>query len=125
MIRPLYLIVSIRLLREYVKRYLYVIQDSLPMVLFTVVYILYFSGMGQRLFSGTLEGVQFFDSFGNSFFNMLVLMTTSNFPDIMLPAYQRNRLACLYFIIYLILGLFLMMNLLLAIFYSNFKFRFE
>jgi two pore calcium channel protein 1 len=125
MIRPLYLIVSIRLLREYVKRYLQVIQDSLPMVIFTVVYILYFAWMGQRLFSGTLEGVQFFDSFGNSFFNMLVLMTTSNFPDIMLPAYQRNRIACLYFIIYLILGLYLMMNLLLAIFYSNFKFRFE
>lgn len=87
MIRPLYLIVSIRLLREYVKRYLQVIQDSLPMVLFTVVYILYFAWMGQRLFSGTLEGVQYFDNFGNSFFNMLVLMTTSNFPDIMLPAY--------------------------------------
>ena len=46
MIRPLYLIVSIRLLREYVKRYLHVIQDSLPMVLFTVVYILYFAWMG-------------------------------------------------------------------------------
>ena len=56
---------------------------------------------------------------------MLVLMTTSNFPDIMLPAYERNRFTCLYFIIYLILGLFLMMNLLLAIFYSNIKFRFE
>ena len=32
---------------------------------------------------------------------------------------------CLYFIIYLVVGLFLLMNLLLAIFYSNFKNRFE
>ena len=31
----------------------------------------------------------------------------------------------IYFIVYLVLGLFLMMNLLLAIFYSNFKTRFE
>ena len=52
---------------------------------------------------------------------MLVLMTTSNYPDIMLPAYQIYRGNCLYFIIYLVLGLMLLMNLLLAIFYSNFK----
>lgn len=100
-------------------------NDSMPMVLFIIVYMLYFSWMGQRLFSGTLEGVQYFDTFGDSFFNMLVLMTTSNFPDVMLPAYQISRLNALFFIIYLLLGLFLMMNLLLAIFYSNFKLRFE
>ena len=55
---------------------------------------------------------------------MLVLLTTSNYPDVMLPAYQRDRSSCLFFIIYLIVGLFLIMNLLLAIFYSNFKVRF-
>lgn len=56
---------------------------------------------------------------------MMVCLTTSNFPDVMLPAYQINRWNALFFIIYLTLGLFLMMNLLLAIFYSNFKLRFE
>jgi len=95
------------------------------MVLFIVIFMLYYSWMGQRLFSGTLEGVQYFDTFGDSFFNMLVLMTTSNYPDIMLPAYQRSRLYGIYFISYLVIGLFLLMNLLLAIFYSNFKSRFE
>ena len=96
----------------------------IKMVIFIMIYILYFAWMGQRLFSGTLEGVQYFGQIGDSFFNMLVLMTTSNFPDIMLPAYQRSRLNAIYFLVYLILGLFLMMNLLLAIFYSNFKTRF-
>jgi len=56
---------------------------------------------------------------------MLVLMTTSNYPDVMLPAYMKTRVACIFFISYLVVGLFLMMNLLLAIFYSNFKMRFE
>ena len=119
------MVVTIRLLREYWNRYLLVMLDSMPMVLFILVYILYFSWMLQRWFSGTLEGVQYFSTFGDSFFNMLVLMTTSNFPDVMLPAYQISRWNCLFFIIYLVLGLFLMMNLLLAIFYSNFKSRFE
>ena len=124
-IRPFYIIVTIRLIREYWNRYLLVMMDSMPMVAFIIVYILYFSWMGQRLFSGTLEGVQYFASFGDSCFNMLVLMTTSNYPDVMLPSYQIFRLNCLYFIIYLVVGLFLLMNLLLAIFYSNFKHRFE
>ena len=56
-IRPTYLIVTIRLLRDYWERYLLVIKDSMPMVLFIVVYIMYFAWMGDRLFSGTVEGV--------------------------------------------------------------------
>jgi len=56
---------------------------------------------------------------------MVVLLTTSNFPDIMLPAYQIHRANCIPFIVYLFIGLIFLMNLLLAIFYNNFKFRFE
>jgi hypothetical protein len=56
-IRPFYIITTIRLIREYWNRYLLVMMDSMAMVLFIIVYILYFSWMGQRLFSGTLEGV--------------------------------------------------------------------
>ena len=48
-------------------------------------------------------------------------MTTANYPDIMLPSYQINHLNVLFFIIYLVIGVFLIMNLVLAIFYSNFK----
>ena len=124
-VRPFYLIVQTRLLREYWNRYILVIKDSMPMVLFILAYMLYFSWMGQRLFSGSIEGTENFGSFGKSFFSMLVCMTTSNFPDVMLPAYNMSRLYAIYFILYLIFGLFLMMNLLLAIFYSNFKMRFE
>ena len=52
---------------------------------------------------------------------MLVLLTTANFPDVMLPAYQSNRLYAFYFMIFLLLGLFLFLNLLLAIIYSRFR----
>lgn len=124
-VRPFYFILQIRVLREYWNRYLLVMKDSSPMVLFIIAYMLYFSWIGQRLFSGSIEGTEHFGSFGNSFFSMLVCMTTSNFPDVMLPAYNMSRVYGLFFIIYLIFGLFLMMNLLLAIFYSNFKQRFE
>lgn len=96
------------------------IYDSSQMVLLIIVYILFFAWVGQRLFKGTPEGIENFSTFGESAFGLLVLMTTANFPDFMLSAYQVSRLNCLFFISYLIFGLFLLMNLLLAIFYSNY-----
>ena len=52
---------------------------------------------------------------------MFVFMTTANYPDVMLPAYKRNRITVYFFILYEILLLFLFMKLLLAIFYSNYQ----
>ena len=75
LIRPFYLVLSIRVLRIYCVRYLLVIKDSTPMVLFIIFYILYFSSMGQRYFAGTLEGVVYFPTFADSIFHMLVLMS--------------------------------------------------
>ena len=123
-IRPFLLILQTRILREYWVKYFLVMKDSMPMVLFIVVVVMYCSWLFERFFNGTLEGVQFYGTFGESFFNMLVLMTTSNFPDIMLPAYQTSRAYFIFFFIYLFFVLLLLMNLLLAIFYSNFKSRF-
>ena len=51
---------------------------------------------------------------------MFVLLTTSNFPDVMLPSYNERRIDGAFFILYLVIGLFLLMNLLLAIFYSSY-----
>ena len=46
---------------------------------------------------------------------MLVLITTANFPDIMLPSYDRHSLAALFFVVYLVIGLYFLMNLVLAV----------
>lgn len=112
---------QVRSVRTFWRRYLLVIKGSFPMVVFILVYVFYFSWMGNRLFSGTIEGVQTFSNLNDSFWFMFVCLTTSNYPDVMLPSYAQNRLYCIFFITYLIVGLFLLMNLLLAIFYSNYQ----
>jgi len=124
-IRPLLLIAQFQMLRTYVFRYLRVIYVSSPMVLLLFTFIFFFSCIGKFYFAGTLQGVQYMNDLSDSSFNMMVLMTTSNYPDVMLPAYQQNRFNFIFFGTYLLLGMFFIMNLLLAIIYSNFKSYFE
>lgn len=102
-------------------RYLQVIWYSGPMVIFIMVFVYYFSWMGSRLYSGTIEGVQSFSNSQDSFFYMFVLLTTSNNPDVWLPAYHSSRKNFVFFGMFLIVGLFLLFNLLLAIFYSSYQ----
>ena len=91
------------------------------MGIFIILYVFYFAWMGNRLFAGTIEGVENFANLNDSFFYMFVLLTTSNFPDVMLPSYAQERRFSIFFITYLVIGLFMLMNLLLAIFYSNYQ----
>jgi hypothetical protein len=51
--------------------------------------------------------------------SLLILTTSANFPDVMLPAYKLNRAACIFFISFLVLSLFLFMSMVLAIIYQG------
>jgi len=56
---------------------------------------------------------------------LIILLTTANFPDIMLPSYNSNRVNCLFYISFMIIGLYFLLNVLLAIVYDNYKTRIE
>ena len=113
--RPIVLLVLIRNLRHQTYLYLRVIADSAAIVCCAVVYVMYFAWFGFTVFSGTLQGTQFMDSYTSSVHNMFITITTANFPDIMLPAYEAERSNVVFFLIFTFLGLFLIMNLLLAV----------
>lgn len=52
---------------------------------------------------------------------MFILFTTSNNPDVWVPAYKSSRWSSLFFIVYVLLGVYFLTNLILAVIYDSFK----
>ena len=92
--RPIFIIVQIDSLKSSFIRVYYIVIDSAPIIISMLTTVFVFAFVGERMFLGTLQGTQNFYNYKESWLNMFILMTTANFPDIMLPAYNRNRIWC-------------------------------
>ena len=68
-----------------------------------------------------LEGKKYFSNVGDALESLLVLLTTANHPDVMMPIYQYNRFSAIYFILFLGIGSYIILNLLIAVIYNHFK----
>lgn len=67
------------------------------------------------------EGEKYFSTAADALESLLVLLTTANHPDVMMPIYQYNRFSALYFILFLGIGTYIILNLLIAVIYNHFK----
>ncbi|XP_023674429.1 two pore channel protein 1 isoform X2 [Paramormyrops kingsleyae] len=107
-----------------VRRNLRQIFQSLPpfidILLLLLFFMLIFSILGFYLFSQN-KADPYFNSLENSIVSLFVLLTTANFPDVMMPAYSKNRWSCVFFIVYLSIELYFIMNLLLAVVFDTFN----
>ena len=52
---------------------------------------------------------------------MFILFTVSNYPDVQIPYFKEERESMWYFWIFLLIGIFLLSNLLLAQIFLNYK----
>ncbi|KAF0709368.1 Aste57867_5958 [Aphanomyces stellatus] len=105
--------------KTYTKMYkvLAEVQNILALV---AIYICFFASLGTILFQGTDEAA-IMPSFLDAVWQLLILLTTANFPDVMMPAYATNRLYSVFFIVFVTFGIFFLINLVLAQIFSNFQ----
>ncbi|NXQ91809.1 TPC1 protein, partial [Nyctibius grandis] len=106
------------------RRNLRQIFQSLPpfidILLLLLFFMVIFAILGFYLFSPN-HSDPYFNTLENSLVNLFVLLTTSNFPDVMMPSYARNPWSCVFFIVYLSIELYFIMNLLLAVVFDTFN----
>ncbi|RHY89801.1 hypothetical protein DYB37_001843 [Aphanomyces astaci] len=138
-IRIALLITTNTVLRRSLRKILLVLSEIYSILSLVFVFILFYAWMSIVLFSGTPEGLFTTSPYTyrtlshascvgdaqmpnmiEASWHFLILLTTSNFPDIMMPAYNANRVTCLFFMLFICFGLFFLMNIVLAVIFNNF-----
>ena len=123
--RPVVVLIFLSTIRSNFKQLLLNVRDSIAILIAILIYIFYFTIIGYYLFRSTLQGYVNFTSIPETYYQMAILLTTSNFPDVMLPAYYESSYSVIFFMVYLILGLYFLFNTLLATIFTNYKQRLQ
>lgn len=99
-------------------REFYTLLHMLPEVA-NVLFLLFlfvsiYAWVGVVAFYGSDEGVELFPNILDAMFTLWIATTTANYPDLMMPVYNKNRLSTLYFVIFMLVTFFFLMNVILA-----------
>ena len=76
--------------------------------------ISFYAWIGNALFFGSEEGLTYFSSLVESMYTLWICVTTANYPDVMMLAYNRNRISNIFFISFMVIAYYLLMNVVLA-----------
>eukprot|EP00043_Microstomoeca_roanoka_P016778 m.173006 g.173006 ORF g.173006 m.173006 type:complete len:865 (+) comp16523_c0_seq7:147-2741(+) len=67
------------------------------------------------------KGDPYMSNYLDIYYDLYVLMTTSNFPDIMMPAMDRNEAYVVVFVIFVVIATYVFVSVFLAVVYENYK----
>uniref|UniRef100_A0A667XEK3 Two pore segment channel 3 n=1 Tax=Myripristis murdjan TaxID=586833 RepID=A0A667XEK3_9TELE len=105
------------------------IRNALPQIflvfLLFIFSVLMFSLMALKLFVKrdlkTTEGEPYFTHYLDIVFDLYVLVTTANSPDVMMPAYNANFFFAIFFFLYILVNTYIFMSVFLAVVYNSYK----
>ena len=108
-----------------VRQQLFLMQRAIPAfsatALLVILYIGFAAYVATLVFpAGTEEGDAIMTGYTEAAWQLLILLTTANFPDVMMPAYTQCRAAALFFAGFVMFGVFFLMNYLLAVVYGSY-----
>lgn len=105
------------------------IRNALPQIFYVFLLfmfsVLMFSLMALKLLGRrdltTIDGTPYFTSYLEIVFDLYVLVTTANSPDVMMPAYNASFVFAIFFILYILINTYIFMSVFLAVVYNNYK----
>ncbi|XP_044466336.1 two pore calcium channel protein 1 [Mangifera indica] len=120
-IRVVFFILNIRELRDSIFILAGMLGTYLNVLALWLLFLLFASWVAYVMFEDTQEGKIIFTSYGSTLYQMFLLFTTSNNPDVWIPAYKASRWYCIYFVLYILVGVYFVTNLILAVVYDSFR----
>ena len=125
LIRPVVVFIFFSVIRSNLFMIAHSCKDTLIILVTILSYVMMFAVVGYYLFRGDFEGITLLSDMNASYYQLLILLTTANFPDVMLPAYKQSYYYSIFFVVYLVFGLYFLLNILLANVFSMYKKRLE
>ncbi|KAF0852840.1 mitochondrial two pore calcium channel protein 1 [Andalucia godoyi] len=120
-LRPFYVIWHHQVLRTVVSNILSSLMDIANLILVFAFYFFIMLAVFVGVFRGTAEGNAYFATPGDAIYYLFVTMTTVNFPDVMIPAYNENGLYACFFVVFLLTCTVFFLNLTTATMYRTYR----
>ncbi|XP_042971938.1 two pore calcium channel protein 1A-like isoform X1 [Carya illinoinensis] len=120
-IRVVFFMLNFRELRATIIILAGMLGTFLNILALGLLFLLFSSWLAFVMFEDTQQGKTVFTSYGTTLYQMFVLFTTANNPDVWIPAYKASRWYCLFFVLYMLLGVYFVTSLILAVVYDSFK----